>query len=207
MKISEIKRGDCFDFCGFQWIVIDPQPEGVYALLKIVPEILKRRSFVPCDTYRVKDISSWKYPSPGMCYRVKDISNWKRSTARYVLRHVFLPEMMEQIGQQGEKLLEMAVDLTALDGTARDTSTEIIALLSLGQYRQHVDIIGATHAEFWTLTRASAKIPDAVVTIKGDGTVRVDGNPKLSASELRPVILLAPESEVEKEVQTEDAQA
>lgn len=188
MKISEIKRGDCFEFCGFQWIVIDPQPEGVYALLKIVPEILKRRSFVPCNTYRVKDIS-----------------NWKRSTARYVLRHVFLPEMMEQIGQQSEKLLEMTVDLSALDGTARDTSTEIIALLSLGQYRQHVDIIGATRAEFWTLTRASAKIPDAVVTIKGDGTVRADGNPKLSATELRPVIMLAPDTEVGIVNQTEQS--
>ena len=46
-----------------------------------------------------------------------------------------------------------------------------------------------------------------MLTIKSDGTVRVNADPKFSASELRPVILLAPESEVEKEVQTEDAQA
>ena len=97
--------------------------------------------------------------------------------------------------------------LTALDGTGSSTFEDTIALLSLSQYQKHSDVIGETHAEFWTLTRASKKILDEMLTIKSDGTVRVNADPKFSASELRPVILLAPESEVEKEVQTEDAQA
>lgn len=101
----------------------------------------------------------------------------------------------------------MAVDLTALDGTGSSTFEDTIALLSLSQYQKHSDVIGETHAEFWTLTRASKKILDEMLTIKSDGTVRVNADPKFSASELRPVILLAPESEVEKEVQTEDAHA
>ena len=34
-------------------------------------------------------------------------------------------------------------------------------------------MLGETHAEFWTLTRASTKNLDEMLTIKSDGTVRV----------------------------------
>ena len=101
----------------------------------------------------------------------------------------------------------MTIDLTALDGSGSSTSEDTIALLSLSQYQKHSDIIGETHAEFWTLTRARTKNLDEMLTIKSDGTVRVNADPKLSASELRPVILLTPDSEIEKEGQTDGAQA
>lgn len=189
MKISEIQRGEHFSFSGFRWLAIEPTGSGTYALLDSVPELLKRRPFANLSTRRGKDLSGWK-----------------NSLARYVLRHTFLPELLSQSGQQQVKLLEMTVDLTALDGTGGSTFEDTIALLSLSQYRKHSDIIGETHAEFWTLTRASAKVPNEMLTIKSDGTVRVNADPKFSASELRPVILLAPDSEVEKEIQTEGAQ-
>lgn len=189
MKISEIQRGEHFSFSGFRWLAIEPTGSGTYALLDSVPELLKRRPFANLSTRRGKDLS-----------------DWKNSLARYVLRHTFLPELLSQNDQHAE-LLEMTVDLTALDGTGSSTFEDTIALLSLSQYQKHSDVIGEIHAEFWTLTRASKKILDEMLTIKSDGTVRVNADPKFSASELRPVILLAPESEVEKEVQTEDAQA
>ena len=182
MKISEIQRGEHFSFSGFRWLAIEPTGSGTYALLDSVPELLKRRPFANLSTRRGKDLS-----------------DWKNSLARYVLRHTFLPELLSQNDQHAE-LLEMTVDLTALDGTGSSTFEDTIALLSLSQYQKHSDVIGETHAEFWTLTRASKKILDEMLTIKSDGTVRVNADPKFSASELRPVILLAPESEVEKKV-------
>lgn len=190
MKMSEIQRGECFSFSGLRWLAIEPTDRGTYALLDSVPELLKRRPFANLSTRRGKDLSIWK-----------------NSLARYVLRHAFLPELLSRSEQQHAELLEMTIDLTALDGSGSSTSEDTIALLSLSQYQKHSDIIGATHAEFWTLTRASTKNLDEMLTIKSDGTVRVNADPKLSASELRPVILLAPDSEIEKEGQTEGAQA
>ena len=138
MKISEIQRGERFSFSGFRWLAIEPTDSGTYALLDSVPELLKRRPFANLS---------------------KDLSDWKNSLARYVLRHTFLPELLSRNDQHAE-LLEMAVDLTALDGTGSSTFEDTIALLSLSQYQKHSDVIGETHAEFWTLTRASKKILD-----------------------------------------------
>ena len=103
MKISEIQRGERFSFSGFRWLAIEPTDSGTYALLDSVPELLKRRPFANLSTRRGKDLS-----------------DWKNSLARYVLRNTFLPELLSRNDQHAE-LLEMAVDLTALDGTGSST--------------------------------------------------------------------------------------
>ena len=125
MKISEIQRGEHFSFSGFRWLAIEPTGSGTYALLDSVPELLKRRPFANLSTRRGKDLS-----------------DWKNSLARYVLRHTFLPELLSQNDQHAE-LLEMTVDLTALDGTGSSTFEDTI-----GTLLEYADSMGKHVAEY-----------------------------------------------------------
>lgn len=178
MNISEIERGGRFSFGGYDWILIDPQPDGALVLLDSVPEILRRRPFSYTSTKR------------------KDLADWRRGVPRHVLRHIFMPLLLDNAGQQSDKILEMTVDLTALDGSFAASCTETIALPSLDLYRKNRDVIGEIREAFWTLTRASENLASVVLTVQRGGMVRADTDVRLSAAVLRPVLMLAADTEV-----------
>lgn len=145
-QLKNIERGTTLPFAGHEWIALEHTAAGT--TLVLMAENLEDRAF---DTNNNAD--------------------WRQSSARKYLNGPFLDNLKDTLGDRAGCLLEATVDLTADDGTFRETCTDTVFLLSCDQYRRNRDILEPTGDWWWTLTRWSASNSCLVRFVYTDGAL------------------------------------
>lgn len=121
-----MKAGDKFNFKGFEWVVLNPDPiekGGVLAMMT----------------------SAWngkEYP-----FDEKGCNNWKESSLKKKLEEELLPVLGK------ENLLDHTVNLEADDGNKKyGVDVCKVFVLSCGEYRRYRDYVPRLQGCMWTCT-------------------------------------------------------
>lgn len=124
--MKELKVGDKFEFKGFEWVVLNPNPieeGGVLAMMT--------------STWNGKE-----YP-----FDEKGCNNWKESSLKKKLEEELLPVLGK------ENLLDHTVNLEADDG-GKKYGVDVckVFVLSCWEYRRHRDYVPRLPECMWTCT-------------------------------------------------------
>lgn len=165
-QLKTIERGQTFAFAGHEWITLE-HDEAEGTTLVLMANILENRAFDEDNN-----------------------ADWRQSSARKYLNGPVYDNLTEAAGLYAGAISMATVDLTADDGTFRETSQDRVFLLSAEQYRRNRDIIEPIDDWWWTITRYSASNSYFVRYVYTDGTLgyndACDGD-----GGLRPALLLS----------------
>lgn len=132
-KLKDISRGEIFEYCGREWIVLEH--DNTNHTLALSKDII---GYMPFDN--------------------NNCNNWVKSSLRRYLNSVFLQEML---GEKNRFELGFNVIETDLidDDCLKDyaLSLDIISLLTCDLYRKHIDIIKPINEWWWLATPCSTK--------------------------------------------------
>ncbi len=164
-QLKDFTRGQTFPFAGHEWIVLQHDDHG--QTLVLMSSILENRAFDEDGS-----------------------ADWRESSARQHLNGPVYDNLTEAAGSEARAIMLATIDLTADDGTFRETSQDHVFLLTAEQYRKNRDIIEPLDDWWWTCTRWSAGHSRRVRGVSADGTLNyisaysgIDG--------LRPALLLS----------------
>ncbi|MEA4921677.1 MAG: DUF6273 domain-containing protein [Clostridiaceae bacterium] len=153
-KLNQIPRGTIIPFAGYEWIVLEHDGTTTRVLMK---DILENRAFDDGND-----------------------ADWRESSARAYLNGAFLDNLQDAAGDHAGSILPHDCDLTAADGTFRETSDDTVSLLTLDEYRRNRDVIEPIDAWWWLITRDSASNSCNVRYVSAvgslDGSVAYLGN-------------------------------
>nr|DAM37325.1 MAG TPA: hypothetical protein [Caudoviricetes sp.] len=185
-KLKQIPRGAIIPFAGHEWIVLEHDGTTTRVLMK---DILENRAFDDGND-----------------------ADWRESSARGYLNGAFLDNLQDAAGDHSGSILPHACDLTAADGTFRETSTDTVSLLTLDEYRRNRDVIEPIDAWWWLITRDSASHSYGVRRVSTDGSLNY-GSACYGHYGLRPALtldselLISDDSDVTAEEAVEAAKA
>lgn len=185
-KLKQIPRGTIIPFAGYKWIVLEHDETTTRVLMK---DILENRAFDDDND-----------------------ADWRESSARAYLNGAFLDNLQDAAGDHSGSILSHACDLTAADGTFRETSTDTVSLLTLDEYRRNRDVIEPIDAWWWLITRDSASNSYYVRLVFADGSLSIDyaydgGRGLRPALTLDSELLISDDSDVTAEEAVEAAKA
>lgn len=127
-KLKDIPRGQTFEYCGREWIVLEHQNVG-------------------------RTLVMLKNPIGRMLFDKNNCNNWAKSSLRQYLNTVFLDEMLDGIFRLKLGFHAWTTDLTADDGLKDyGSSIDIVSLLTCDLYRKHRDIIKPIDEWWWLAT-------------------------------------------------------
>lgn len=144
-KLKQIPRGTIIPFAGYEWIVLEHDGTTTRVLMK---DILENRAFDGDND-----------------------ADWRESSARAYLNGAVLDNLQDAAGDHSGSILPHDCDLTAADGTFRETSTDTVSLLTLDEYRRNRDVIEPIDAWWWLITRDSASDSYYVRIVHADGSL------------------------------------
>lgn len=162
--LKDLARGSIFPYAGYNWIALETQEAGT---LVVMADILKNAPFDEDDN-----------------------ADWRESSARHWLNETFIDELTEAAADAGQAIIEATIDITADDGTFRETSIDRVFLLSCDEYRRNRDIIEPLGRWWWTRTRWSASYSYHVRRVRTGGALSFS-NAYYGNSGLRPALLLS----------------
>ena len=151
-KLKDIPRGETFEYCGREWIVLEHQNVG--STLVLLKNPIGR---MPFDKY--------------------NCNNWAKSSLRQYLNSVFLGEMCGENSRSKLGFCVWKTDLTSDDGLKDyGSSLDIISLLTCDLYRKHRDILEPIEEWWWLATPYStlAAFSCSVRVVSADGTLGND---------------------------------
>jgi len=176
-QLKTIERGQTFRFAGHEWIALEHHEDGT--TLALMSDILENRAFDENDS-----------------------ADWRESTARDHLNGPVYDNLTEAAGSDAHAIMLATIDLTADDGTFRESCQDHVFLLTAEQYRRNRDIIEPLDGWWWTCTRWSAGDSRNVRSVSTGGSL--NGNlAYYGRSGLRPALLLSSDlliSEAEDEL-------
>lgn len=147
-KLNQIPRGTSIPFAGYEWIVLEHDGATTRVLMK---DILENRAFDDDND-----------------------ADWRESSARAYLNGAVLDNLQDVAGDHSGSILPHDCDLTAADGTFRETSTDTVSLLTLDEYRRNRDVTEPIDAWWWLITRDSASNSCSVRIVDTDGSLDGD---------------------------------
>lgn len=138
-KLKDIPRGQTFEYCGREWIVLEHQNVG--STLVLLKNPIGR---MPFDKY--------------------NCNNWAKSSLRQYLNSVFLGEMCGENSRSKLGFCVWKTDLTADDGLKDyGSSLDIISLLTCDLYRKHRDILEPIDESWWLATPSTTLVADSYI--------------------------------------------
>lgn len=127
-KLKDIPRGETFEYCGHEWIVLEH--DGTNSTLVLTKDTIGN---MPFDK--------------------NNFNNWAKSSLRDFLNRVFLGEMCSENSRSELGFYVVKTDLTADDGLKDyGSSLDIVSLLTCDLYRRHRDIIEPIDKWWWLAT-------------------------------------------------------
>lgn len=160
--LKDLNRGETFPFAGFEWIVLEHTSAGTRV---VATTIIENRAFDEDGS-----------------------ADWRESSSRSYLNSEFLEGLVEAAGSDAY-ILAHTSDLTAADGTFRETSTDFVSLLTLDEYRRNRDVLEPIGLWWWLITRDSASDSYYVRGVFTDGSLYYYGAFSGDGG-LRPALLL-----------------
>lgn len=182
MQLKDVKRGETFDHCGHNWIVLEHDETG--HTLALSEDIIGK---MPFDE--------------------DNCNNWAKSSLRKYLNGDFVKELCGDTENDDLGFCPYHLDLTADDGLKDyGITTDFIFLLTCDMYRKNRDVIQPIDEWWWTATALSACASNACNSrdVDADGTLNSHGA-YCGGSGVRPAcylksdLLLSGENETETE--------
>lgn len=127
-KLKNIPRGQTFEYCGQEWIVLEHDNANHTLVL-------------------TKDTIG------NMPFDENNSNNWAKSTLRKYLNGEFLKEMCIGLPPENLGFTLFKTDLTADDGLKDyGESIDMVSLMTCDLYRKHRDILERTSKWWWLVT-------------------------------------------------------
>lgn len=127
-KLKDIPRGEAFEYCGHEWIILEHDKMG--HTLVLTKGIIRNMPFDKSNS-----------------------NNWKKSTLREYLNGEFLDEMCVGLSLKNLGFTLFKTNLTADDGLKDyGESIDMVSLLTCDLYRKHRDILKPIGEWWWLAT-------------------------------------------------------